>query len=557
MLDSLLIKNFALIDSTEIILKPGLNIISGETGAGKSIIIEAIAVILGGRISPELIRSGSDEAVIQGLFDISKFAWVEKRLTDLGFNSESQELIIKRTISRSGKNRAYINGELAQVSHLQKLCDGLVDLCSQHEHQSLLKPAIQLELVDRFGGLTVQAAEMGALFYSYKSLHEKNLKLVADRAELAKKKDFLEFQVNELRAANLIPNEDETIMTEKQLLQSAETRAQAANAIIQLLQDEENGLLNSIQAILARAKALSQLDGSCDNIRGIFETLSAEAEESIALLNRYYHQIEANPDRLQSVQERLAQITDLKRKYGRTVQDMLEHLNGLEAELSSMVDHETMLSTNSTNLAESKENFLRSARTLTPLRQISAKKFSNAVTAELRQLQMTEATFEAKIINKLDIENWNEFGAEQIMFTIQTNLGEPSLPIGRIASGGELSRIMLAIRSVIADHGGIGVYLFDEIDAGIGGQTAFQVGKKLKSVAKYNQVICITHLPQVASFANHHIAVKKSEKNKRTITEIMALNQSQRRTEIARMLGGSHPTKKTLDTASELLELAQ
>jgi DNA repair protein RecN (Recombination protein N) len=569
MLETLNIRNVAIIDNAEIRFKAGLNILSGETGAGKSIVIEAISLLLGSRANTELVRAGADEAVVEGLFDVSDVPWLAARLEKLGFDSNhaagsprlvtpSSELLIRRTIHRGGRHRIHVNGQLATLAILQELCEGLVDLCGQHEHQSLLRPSTQLDLLDRYGGLTEPARATGEAFSRTRELESELGALESAEAERSRKADFLKFQLEELRAAALELGEDDKLVAEKQLLMSASARAQLAESVREGLEAEDSGALGALGAALQKIRSLQQLDERAAPIREGLERAAAEAEEATLALNRYLGAVELDPGRLQTVQDRLALIADLRRKYGATVAEMLATLTSLENDLGALDRSDERTRELTAALATTRAELEKIGRKLSAGRKKAGELLAESATAELKDLKMGDAIFDIALETHADLADWTASGADSVQFLIRTNKGEPARPLGKIASGGELSRLMLAIRRVIADKGGIGVYLFDEIDAGIGGQTAFQVGKKLKSVAQYNQVICITHLPQVASFADHHLVVRKSSGGKRTVTDVVELRAvSDRKEELARMLGGPQLTRKSLENAAELLELAK
>jgi DNA repair protein RecN (Recombination protein N) len=556
MLEILKIKNVAIIDTAEIQFNPGLNILSGETGAGKSVVIEAISLLLGGRASAELIRSGSDEAVIEGQFKIAEIPWMSQRLIQAGFETKTPELIIKRTVHRAGRHRISVNGELATLTSLQNLCEGLIDLCGQHEHQSLLKTQTQLELLDRYGGLTEQTRALGTEFVKLRLLHKEKDRLEQADGERMRRSSFLSYQINEIVEAQPSPGEDEQLLKEKQLLQSAALRAQTTQSMIELLEADEHGVQNILRILVQKIKSLNHLDPRNAELNETFERVSAELEEAHSMLTRYLHSIDLDPERLQSLQDRLSLLADLKRKYGSATQSILETLKKLQAEFNELNEVGDQLKEVTKQIATTQTVVSELGQKLSYCRSSASELLSQSVTNELKDLKMGDATFVVELCLRENLAEWTASGGDGIQFFIQTNRGESARPIGKIASGGELSRLMLAIRRVIADRGGIGVYLFDEIDAGIGGQTAFQVGKKLKSVAEYNQVICITHLPQVASFADHHLVVRKGPHQDRTTTQIIELSHPERKEEIARMLGGPNLTRKSLENASELLELA-
>lgn len=557
MLQALKIQNLAVIDAAQLEFKEGLNIISGETGAGKSILLQAISLILGGRASSELVRSGCEEAVIEGYFDLSEHPSMSERLQRFGFNPESKELLIRRLVHASGKNRIYVNGQLATLSILQELCDGLVDLCGQHEHQSLLKSQVQLELLDRYGGLEKLSQETGLLFSRYRSLRSELDLLRSRREERVQREEFLKFQVEELASAGLEAEEEETLQNEKKLLQSLEGRMQNASHAASLLDAEDGGALQSLRIALQRARGLAELDPAAESIVQSLERTLIEAEEASAQLGRYVGSCEMDPERLSAVQERLALIASFRRKYGASVPEMIETLARLQAELSQIENVDGRVEEIESELLSVEKALLEKGKELSRRRTSVSTTLSASVSKELKDLKMEGAQFGVEVAFNADLSTWSSHASgDEVQFIVRTNRGENARPIGKIASGGELSRLMLAIRRVISDKGGIGVYLFDEIDAGLGGETAFQVGKKLKSVASHNQVICITHLPQVAAFAAHHLSVVKESQGKRTVTQIRELKPEGRKEEIARMLAGPKLTKTSLQNAGELMGLA-
>lgn len=563
MLETLKIKNIAIIDSAEIQFRNGLNIISGETGAGKSIVIEAISLLLGSRAHADLIRTGSDEAVVEGLFNIDSkvksvaVMEIKNRLLSLGFQSDVSELLIKRIVHSGGRHRIYVNGELATLGILQQLCDGLVDLCGQHEHQQLTRPLVQMGLLDQFAGLEEEAREVRELFEKLRQLREEQDLIRKSENERAQRADFLRFQLQELEEAALQSGEDSQLQLEKQLLQSAEARVQSAETVRQVLEDDESGLLSRLQFSIQKMRSLNQLDERTLPQTEALERALAECEEVSLILNRYLGAVDLNTERLEEIQSRLSLIADFRRKYGSTIDEMLKNQELISKELGGLQGSHDRLNELDEKIETLNDQFIKQCKKLSIQRKKSAETLSREVSKELKDLRMNDARFLIELESRDSTQDWNAQGADQIQFLVQTNPGEPPKPIGKIASGGELSRIMLAVRRVISDRGGIGVYLFDEIDAGIGGQTAFQVGKKLKSVAKNSQVLCITHLPQVASFADHHLAVRKGVKSGRTLTEVVELGPKERKEELARMLGGPELTKKSLENATELMEMAQ
>ncbi len=559
MLENLQIRNLAVIDHAEIPFRTGLNILSGETGAGKSIVIEAISLLLGSRASSSLIRAGCAEAIIEGVFDLERLPEIHDRLPALGFPQiEKHQLLIKRTVHRTGKHRITINGELATLGNLQTLCSGLVDLCSQHEHQSLLRPGTQIDLLDRSAGLLELRDRYQQHLLKLKALTQDLKKLKEQEATRLQRLDFLRFQVDELREADLQPNEEESLQHEKSLLQSAKFRIQTLSHLHGLLEDgEEGNALQWLQQAVHKTQTLAEIDPSMSRVLESLQRALVEIEDSSLALRRYENTIDHDPSRLDQILERLARIAELRRKYGEDSTQMLKTLERLDNELRDLDRHEERSAELETQI-ESESSIARAiADELSRERHKVAAKLSMQVTRELRELNMKDSSFEIEIQSlERTTEQLGTWGMDDVCFKVRTNQGEDAQPIGKIASGGELSRILLAIRRVISVRGGIGVYLFDEIDSGMGGQTAFQVGKKLKAVASDHQVICITHLPQVASFGDHHLVVQKSSNGRRTLTEVRELDKRSRKEELARMLGGEALTRKSLENAAELLEMA-
>ncbi len=557
MLQTIKIKNFALIENAEIPFEKGLNILSGETGAGKSIVLEAISLLLGGRANNEVIRTGADEAVVEGFFDIEQLPWLKDRLKEVGIDCEDHELLIKRTLNKNGKNRIFINGELATLNMLSDVCEDLVDLCGQHEHQSLFKSSVQLGLLDRFAGIETLQLKVKDQFKKTTALREEWESLKKKEEERVQRLAFIQFQIEELQEAKLQPGEDESLQGEKKLLQSSEQRMQLVAQIDSAL-DGDDGAMNALKLALSKAKSLSQMDESVIELHRSLERALAEVDESSRMARNYLSRGDLSPERLQEVQERLSLIINFKRKYGSTVEEILSHQEKLTGEMDLLTNLSSRLDSLEGEFQKEKDSALKLAKDLFQKRKKGAETFTKAVSKELKELRMQDAEVELSLHFSDDITTWgpDSVGTE-IELLVQTNLGEEKKPIQKIVSGGELSRLMLAIRRVIADKGGIGVYLFDEIDAGLGGQTAFTVGKKLKSVASYNQVLCITHVPQVACFADHHLSISKHTTKGRTVTEVHSLSLDEKRDEIARMLGAEKLTPAALKNAKDLIESAR
>lgn len=556
MIITIKIKNIALIDAAEINFKKGLNILSGETGAGKSIIIDSISLILGSRANADLIRSGVDEASVEGLFQIEHLPWMKERLLQLDIPCEDDTFIVRRLINRSGKHRIYVNGTLVNLSTLQSLCVGLVDLCGQHEHQSLTRSHTQLELLDQYGGLQSEKQKFTEFFEKLHQLFKEKNDLLSLDTESSRKKEFLKFQIEELDKLQLKENEENELQEKKHFLQSNDQRVKGLALIRDQLDDEDSGILHQIKSLFNRTRHLTSFDPALGEIEKHFETALQECEDASKKIHQILLKSEVDPEELDALLNRLSKIAELKRKFKLSAHELLDLTQKLKNELFEIENKDHKLEQIDKEFDKTLKLALEQGELLSKKRKKISKTLSLSITAELKDLKMQDAEVFTEIVSTNDWKQFNAHGLDSVQFLIRTNSGEEAKPLGKIASGGELSRMMLSIRRVISEEGGIGVYLFDEIDSGIGGQTAFTVGKKLHSVASSNQVICITHLPQVAAFADHHMMVKKEKSGQRTNTTILELNESERKKEIARMLGGEKVTEKTLESASELITMA-
>lgn len=557
MLEILKIKKFALINEAEIHFKDGLNIISGETGAGKSIILEAINLILGGRAKQDLVQKNEAEAVVEGFFDLSRAPHICNRLERFALPFENDELHIRRIVPLTGKNKIYINGEIVTLNVLQEVCEGLIDLCGQHEHQSLIKSQYQLELIDQYAGLVDKVKQFSEEFEQYKSLEAEKKELSSSSQD--QRVDFLKFQIEELTSAELIPGEDEKLQEKKRLFQSSKQRFEHAQTAQKLLSIEEDEALSPsipylFQVCIAKLEALVEQDSSLKEVLDKCHSIRAELEDVEQVMNTYLENIDMDEEEWNIIQDRLAFFATLRRKYGQSVDEMAEKLKLLQSELYEIENKESFLLELDKKINQIMKLLEKKAEILTEKRKNASQVFSKTVTKELKDLNMQGSEFDVEVTVLSEPSSWTVSGAaNEIQFNIRTNKGDKKLPLSKIASGGELSRVMLGIRRVMCNQGGIGVYLFDEIDSGMGGQTAFQVGKKLKSVSLGNQVICITHLPQVAAFSDHHIKVEKTMSKNKTQTFVKLLNQSEKVDELARMLGGPKLTKSSVANAKELI----
>ncbi|MBN1881749.1 MAG: DNA repair protein RecN [Deltaproteobacteria bacterium] len=574
MLVELSIQNFAIIDSLRITFTRGMNILSGETGAGKSIIISAVNLILGDRAQLDLIRTGSDEAVVEAMFHLPKDNPVTELLSRRGIDDQGEELLIKRIISRGGKSRVLINGSMTTLVILSEVGEELINISGQHEHQTLLRPDRHIDIIDSFGNLWPLRRKTGELIRRVRTLTEQMESLRMDEAEKERRIEFLRFQIKEIDDAKLAAGEEEELREERTLLANAEKLFKNADEAHRLLYAMENSASENIAEALSKVRELAELD---KNLGALAETL-AEAlygiEDAGKELESYASRVSFDPERLDQVQERLRLISSLKKKYAQTpdgtITDILAFAEKAKAELSGIEMSEENIQRLKGEIETVKAEALRHARELGKQRRDVGARFSRMVEEEVSSLGMQGTRFVVNIDTRkakegefsLDGIAANPTGIDRVEFFISPNVGEEPRALARIASGGELSRLLLAMKKTLAQTQVIPTLIFDEVDSGIGGGIAQVVGKKLKQVSSHQQVICITHLPQIASFADTHYSVVKDAARtgadtSRTITRVERLSQDERVMEIARMLGGEIITETTLNHAKEMIETAR
>ena len=551
MLASLKVTNFAIISKLEISFEPGLNIISGETGAGKSILVGAVNLVLGGRASPDLIRSGFDEARVEGLFDISANQGVKNLLEQHGFGTD-EELLISRTISRTGRNRVFINGKLGTVSLVQQLTSGLVDISSQHEHQKLLDPETHLSVLDYFGNLSAELAEYEKEYVEYEALKDKLERLLIEEKTKEDQVEFIKYQIREIKKLNLRPGEEKELEKERNMLRHAEQLYRAAGESYELLYGETGAVLDKLDLIRKNLEELFRIDKDTGNFLEILELCRVNLSELAYSIRDYKRGITFNPGRLSEIESRLHEISRVIKKHGGSSDETLKHLRMLEEKLQRLENTGFLIEEVKAELEEVEARVRKKAERLSATRQEIAREFARRVEENLRKLGMPDARFSVGF-SRLPGNQLNRRGVDVAEFFFSANPGEEVKPLAKIASGGELSRIMLALKVLLSGSESREVLIFDEVDTGIGGKTASLVGKMLSRISTNQQVICITHLPQIACFGDVHFSVYKELRNGRTETFIERLSGKKREEEIARMLGGLAVSEKTLAHAKELL----
>ena len=562
MLAQLYVKNFALIEELQIEFAPGLNILTGETGAGKSLIINALNCILGERIPPDVLRKGASRAVVEGTFR-NVPPEIERILEENGLESFADELIVRRELSRSGRSRTLVNDCVTQMATLKAITDRLLDLHGQHEHQSLLREENHLLYLDAYGGLEELRAPVRRLYDQIKKDQAQLRELQKNARLLREREDYLRFQIEEIRSLNLDPEEEDLLLQEERILGNYERLMTLCNEIYALLYEEEEAAHSRLSVALERLQELAEINPDFRETARMLEEAKIAVEEVSRSVSDYAGSADFDPDRLEQVRERLAQINRLKKKYGLPVQGILEKLSEMERELSRVENLDSRILELENRIEAAKKELEAAAEKLSEERKKAAARMEKDIMAGLAQIGMENARLRIEV---RQIEEETEGGIplgkgvhaqrngiDRVHFSASTNPGEDFKPLARIASGGEISRIMLALKSVMAEKDQIGVLVFDEIDIGISGRIAEAVGHKIKELSRTHQVICVTHLPQIASFADRHFSVRKAVKNGETYTFVTPLSSGERVKEIAYLLGGEKITETTLRNAQELI----
>ncbi len=556
MLSELRIENFAIIDRLELSFTAGLNILTGETGAGKSIIVDALELLLGARADLDQIRTGSDQAVVEAVISLPEQWVLRKTLQEQDFlNPHEEELILRRVISRSGKGRIQVNGHLITLTTLQEIGRGLVDIHGQHDHQSLLYSDHQRELLDAYGRLLPLKEQYASLYREWRDLRVELESLERLRHEKDQRMEYLQYQVEEIRSAHLQPGEDIALEQERAVLAHSQKLSEYAESAYQILYESDPSILEGLLKTGSHLKGIQEIDHRFTGTLELLEAAQTQVKEVVERLRHYKSGIEHDPDRLQQIEERLYQIGKLKKKYGPTLEDVLSQLSKLNQELSLLEHHEEKSQALKKASHEKEEKVFELATRLTGSRTQTAKRFKAEMEKELKHLGMghTELVVNVDRFNPSQADELGPHGADRIDFLIASQTGEELRPLNKVASGGELSRVMLAIKTILAEVDQVPVLIFDEVDAGVGGAVAEAVGRRLKSIARTHQVFCITHLPQIAMLADGHYRVEKVMETGRTVTRVSKLDHSERVQEIARMLGGKEITPITLQHARELL----
>lgn len=562
MLVQLHIDNYALIDQVVVEFGPGFNVLTGETGAGKSMIIGALGLVLGQRAHTDILRTPDKPTLVEALFDVSECPELTQLLQARGIDIAESSLLLKRVVTKNG-SRCYINANLATLPMLQEIGQYLVDILGQHQHHTLLQREHQLALLDAFGKLAPDVTALRLAYQRYRELQDDYEQLQQSEQQRLQRQDLIHFQLQEIDQAQVQPEEDERLQQERHLLLNAEKLYDLSQEAYAALYRNEPSALEFLAVTLDRLTQLAALDPQQDTLRQELQESTYALEEVAQSLRDYTERMDVDPARLQVIEERLEHIARLKRKYGRTITEILQYRETIAREHESWGQHEERLEHLEAELGKLRQSLKSLAITLSDKRQQTAARLQEAVQQELQELNMAHPVFHIACSLRHHPAGDCLVGTEPVMLTAEgidevtylftSNPGQPPKPLSRIASGGELSRLMLALKSVLAREDHIPVLIFDEVDAGIGGKTAKIVGEKLRRIARSHQLFCITHLPQIASHGDQHYRVEKSDDHTQTVTRLRTLSFSERIEEIARMSGGKQITEATRKHAEEML----
>ena len=557
MLTTLIIKDFAIISELELNFEDGMSVLTGETGAGKSIIVSALTLLLGGPASTDIIRTGADAAIVEGMFTVDhSHAPTLAMLEAIGISLDEDEFVVRRVIPRKGRGRIYIGGTLQTIKSLKDLMRTVIDISGQHAHVSLLDDHKHLNIIDRYACLENQVQNFTQRYNHYTSIKREKQKLAETLEERSKRLDFINYQIDELNNANIKPGEAEQVDQELKCLSNAENLQNALDKAVEDLYDDQASAITRLSIHIQALKRAGAAHPDVIHIANALSDATATIEDCVHDLRRI-HVENASPARLEALQERLTQIDKLERKYRVKADDIQNLLKNLENERDTLVLSDEKIGKLEQEIKIEQDWLTKEAQKISKLRLQAAQKLEKEATDGLHLLAMENAAIHMDCHTTQNFNEFTQTGADTIQFMLCPNPGEDPRPLAKIASGGELSRVLLALKRALVEKDDVACYVFDEVDTGIGGQTAAHVATMLKEVSKCHQVLCITHLASIACFADAHFKVSKSVIHERTQSKIELLNENERVEEIARMLGGTAITAKTIEHASEMIAQAR
>ena len=560
MLSCLRIRDLAIIDELELELGTGLNVLTGETGSGKSILVSALELVLGGKSRGELVRTGAKAAEVEALFDVREDRGVQQQLQALDIEVED-ELVVRRVLSSCGRSRAFINGQLATQQVLARITRGLTDISSQHEHHTLTDPNSHLGFLDAFAGVSPLRQRVARAYHTLKQAQSQLEDFEKHLGEREARLELLKSQVDDIEAAALRPGEEAELEQTCTRLRSMETLLGLTGQAADLLYEQDGSVSSGLASATRRVSEAANLDASLATLASQLEVLRSQLDDTARELRRKVASLRPDPDALNKAEERLYLLSKLKRRYGGSPESIRKYLASARTELDELSEQVTTREALEAEHTAALNGATSLARELSGERRRAATRLGAAISAELDSLGMGGARIHVELSPlggdaleiPVDGARLSADGLERVEFLLAPNRGEEARPLSRIASGGELSRAMLAIKCVLADLGPAGMYVFDEVDSGVGGGMAEIIGRKIRSVAQHRQVLCVTHLPQIAVFADQHFKVEKVVRGERTLSSVRRLTRKEQQEEIARMLGGLRITAKTRAAARELL----
>lgn len=551
------IKNFAIIESLSLTFQEGMTVLTGETGAGKSIIIDALGLLVGGRGSADFIRHGEERLELQGLFALAEDNLAcRNALIENGIDASDDMVVLERSLFRSGKNSCRINGKLVTTVLLRQIGSKLIDIHSQHEHQELMNEEFHLSLLDRFASDKIKPAltKYQTNFKEYQTIEKEWQNWTKNERELAQRLDMLRFQQQEIENANLQAGEEDRLLEQKNILANFEKLNENLQGAYAAIQGEPGGL-EFVGEAMRQMEAAASIH---TDYKAVSEAISSSyymLEDSMSQIRQSLDQLEFQPEELNQIESRLNDLNQLKRKYGKTIEDIIQYEQEISSEMEKLTDSESHVGHLETKLATLNAELTKQANTLTEIRKKAAVTLEKQIKQELNHLYMEKAIFSVRFeANKMEL---TDSGQDSVVFYMSTNPGEPLKPLAKIASGGELSRMMLALKTIFSRHQGITSIIFDEVDTGVSGRVGQAIAEKIYAVSVGSQVLCISHLPQVAAMANHHYYITKKVQNKRTTTSVTVLKGEEKVEEISRMIAGIEVTELTKQHAKEMIEQAE
>ena len=557
MLEELVVQNYALIDRLQVRFSPGLNILTGETGAGKSILIGALGLILGMKADTGAIRAGTEEIDVSGIVKPDNNPDVQTWMEEKGIAAENNSIIIRRVVKKNGKGTIYVQSTPFTLAALRELTGMLFDLHGQHEHQSLLSPENHRRLLDHYGNITAAVTAFSALYARLLKVREEHAALIAEQRERVRKVELLEYAIQEIEDAKLTVGEEEQLRQEQNLLANHERLIQLVEEVYGATAESRGGALSNLRQARGLLAEIVKIDSHLNDSNQQLENVFFELEDFVENLGRYKGSINFDPARLEKIEERLDLIKRLEKKYGGTIEEVLAHLEESRRALEGIQNSDATQKKLEEQITGQEKELKARAANITHLRKQAAGGLQEKIVGELKQLGMPKVRFQVQIEDRTSDSGkvlYAGTGKDKVEFLIAPNLGEPFKKLVQIASGGELSRIMLAIKTVLAESDHINSLIFDEVDAGIGGEVAIAVGERLRGLAKSKQVLCITHLATIAVQADNHIKVEKITQADRTFTRVSPVTGLERQEEIARMLAGDRTGDTSLKHAQELLQ---